>query len=242
MGTSRVLVPESNVIPGNPRPSAPVRLTTETARFRLLEPKAPALVFWIPIPTPDPRRSPVRVRLAPSQAWLYLTVDDTTLHHCQMRLDHRPHRRRSGIRSRDRASSGTRGSSGVPRTCALAMRSSGNVTDHATLFIEPNAGQAGAGRITFAVAGLDALLERLVGQRIEHEVIETYSNGVRHVKITDPDGNGARVCRAAATRQVTRVAAVIDSYDRSDITGGRVAIGHQRSVRTARRLRGPIAS
>lgn len=64
-----------------------------------------------------------------------------------------------------------------------------DVAEHATLFIEPNAAQASAGRITFAVAGLDALLERLVGQRIEHESIETYSNGVRHVKIPDPDEN-----------------------------------------------------
>jgi hypothetical protein len=60
---------------------------------------------------------------------------------------------------------------------------------HATLFIEPNAAWAGAGRITFAVAGLDALLERLAAQRIEHEPIETYSNGVRHVNVSDPDGN-----------------------------------------------------
>lgn len=64
-----------------------------------------------------------------------------------------------------------------------------DIDDHATLFIEPNAGQAGAGRITFAVAGLDALLEGLAAQGIEHEPIETYSNGVRHVKIPDPDGN-----------------------------------------------------
>src|SRR5687767_8155967 len=56
------------------------------------------------------------------------------------------------------------------------------IDEHATLFIEPNAEQAGAGRITFAVAGLDALLEHLASQRIEHEPIETYSNGVRHVK------------------------------------------------------------
>jgi hypothetical protein len=48
---------------------------------------------------------------------------------------------------------------------------------------------AGAGRITFEVAGLDALLGRLAAQRIEHEPIETYSSGVRHVKIPDPDGN-----------------------------------------------------
>jgi hypothetical protein len=42
------------------------------------------------------------------------------------------------------------------------------------LFIEPNAARAGAGRITLAVAGLDALLERLAAQRIQHEPIETY--------------------------------------------------------------------
>jgi catechol 2,3-dioxygenase-like lactoylglutathione lyase family enzyme len=51
------------------------------------------------------------------------------------------------------------------------------------------AAQAGSGRITLGVAGLDALLERLAAQRIEHEPIETYSNGVRHVKVPDPDGN-----------------------------------------------------
>ena len=49
--------------------------------------------------------------------------------------------------------------------------------------------RAGAGRITLAVAELDALLERLAAQRIEHEPIETYSSGVRHVRIPDPDGN-----------------------------------------------------
>jgi hypothetical protein len=43
--------------------------------------------------------------------------------------------------------------------------------------------------ITLAVAGLDALLERLAAQRIEHEPIETYSNGVRPVNVPDPDGN-----------------------------------------------------
>jgi catechol 2,3-dioxygenase-like lactoylglutathione lyase family enzyme len=63
------------------------------------------------------------------------------------------------------------------------------VDEHAWLFIEPDAAQAGSGRITFAVAGLDKLLEHLAAQRIEHELIETYSNGVRHVKIPDPDGN-----------------------------------------------------
>ena len=62
------------------------------------------------------------------------------------------------------------------------------IDEHAWLFIEPNAAQAGAGRITLAVAGLDAL-QRLAVERIEHEPIETYSNGVRHVNVPDPDGN-----------------------------------------------------
>jgi hypothetical protein len=55
--------------------------------------------------------------------------------------------------------------------------------------IEPNAAQAGSGRITLGVAGLDALLERLAAQHIVHEPLETHSNGVRHVKVPDPDGN-----------------------------------------------------
>jgi catechol 2,3-dioxygenase-like lactoylglutathione lyase family enzyme len=63
------------------------------------------------------------------------------------------------------------------------------IDEHATLFIEPNAARAGAGRITLAVAGLDVLLERLATQGIGHEPIETYSNGVRHVNIPDPDRN-----------------------------------------------------
>lgn len=63
------------------------------------------------------------------------------------------------------------------------------IDEHACLFIEANAGQAGAGRITFAVTGLDELVEQLAAQGIEHKPLETYSNGVRHVKIPDPDGN-----------------------------------------------------
>jgi catechol 2,3-dioxygenase-like lactoylglutathione lyase family enzyme len=63
------------------------------------------------------------------------------------------------------------------------------IDEHAWLFIEPNAARAGAGRITLSVNGLDGLLERLATQRIDHEPIETYSNGVRHVNVPDPDGN-----------------------------------------------------
>jgi catechol 2,3-dioxygenase-like lactoylglutathione lyase family enzyme len=70
------------------------------------------------------------------------------------------------------------------------------IDEHAWLFIEPNAAHAGAGRITLGVTGLDALLEHLIAQRIEHGTIETYSNGVRHVTIPDPDGNAIAFAEA----------------------------------------------
>jgi catechol 2,3-dioxygenase-like lactoylglutathione lyase family enzyme len=68
--------------------------------------------------------------------------------------------------------------------------------EHAWLFIEPNATRAGAGRLTLAVSGLDALLELVAVEGIEHEPIETYSNGVRHVKLPDPDGNAIAFAEA----------------------------------------------
>lgn len=82
------------------------------------------------------------------------------------------------------------------------------VDDHATLYIEPNPARAGAGRITFAVAGLDVLL---AAQRIEHEPIETYSHGVRHVVVADPDGNTIALAEpsdpASASPRSTRTGA-----------------------------------
>ena len=63
------------------------------------------------------------------------------------------------------------------------------VDEHAWLFIEPSAARAGTGRITLAVAGLTELLARLAAEGIEQEPVETYSNGVRHVNVRDPDGN-----------------------------------------------------
>jgi catechol 2,3-dioxygenase-like lactoylglutathione lyase family enzyme len=62
--------------------------------------------------------------------------------------------------------------------------------------------RAAPGRITLAVAGLEALLERLAAQRIEHGPIETYSNGVRHVNVPDPNGNAIAFAEApdAASR------------------------------------------
>jgi catechol 2,3-dioxygenase-like lactoylglutathione lyase family enzyme len=73
-----------------------------------------------------------------------------------------------------------------------------DLNENATLFIEPNAAQAGSGRITLGVAGLETLLERLAAAGIDYEPIETYSNGVRHVKIPDPDGNAIAFAEAPA--------------------------------------------
>jgi catechol 2,3-dioxygenase-like lactoylglutathione lyase family enzyme len=88
-----------------------------------------------------------------------------------------------------RASIGTRGSSADPQTVASGTRCSGRSTSTPGFSSSRTRRGLGAGRITLAVAGLDALLERLAAQGIEHEPIETYSNGVRHVNVPDPDGN-----------------------------------------------------
>jgi catechol 2,3-dioxygenase-like lactoylglutathione lyase family enzyme len=64
-----------------------------------------------------------------------------------------------------------------------------DVEEHATLFIEPDADRAGAGRVTLVAAGLDTLLARLRAEGIECGCVETYPNGVRHVMVPDPDGN-----------------------------------------------------
>lgn len=47
----------------------------------------------------------------------------------------------------------------------------------------------GCGEVTIAVTGLDTILARLAAADIPHEPVETYSNGVRHVVVADPDGN-----------------------------------------------------
>jgi catechol 2,3-dioxygenase-like lactoylglutathione lyase family enzyme len=36
---------------------------------------------------------------------------------------------------------------------------------------------------------LDEILARLAAHGIDHEAVETYSNGARHVVVLDPDGN-----------------------------------------------------
>ena len=58
------------------------------------------------------------------------------------------------------------------------------------------ADRVGGSMVTFGVTDLDDILARLAAHGIEHGVVETYSNGVRHVDVLDPDGNSLSLAQA----------------------------------------------
>ncbi|MEV4171202.1 VOC family protein [Nonomuraea sp. NPDC049709] len=58
------------------------------------------------------------------------------------------------------------------------------------------ASRVGAAMITLGVTDLDDILARLAEHGIGHEPVETYSNGVRHVEVLDPDGNSLSLAEA----------------------------------------------
>jgi len=60
------------------------------------------------------------------------------------------------------------------------------------------AARVGGVMITFGVTDLDDILARLAAHGIDHEPVETYSNGVRHVEVLDPDGNSLSLAEAPA--------------------------------------------
>jgi len=60
------------------------------------------------------------------------------------------------------------------------------------------AARVGQAMITLGVTGLDDILARLAAHGIDHEPVETYSNGVRHVVVLDPDGNSLSLAEAPA--------------------------------------------
>lgn len=49
--------------------------------------------------------------------------------------------------------------------------------------------RVGGAMITLGVTDLDDILARLAAHGIDHEPVETYRNGLRHVVVLDPDGN-----------------------------------------------------
>ncbi|MFI6922290.1 VOC family protein [Nonomuraea spiralis] len=60
------------------------------------------------------------------------------------------------------------------------------------------AARVGGTMITFGVSGLDEILSRLAAYGVEHEPVETYGNGVRHVEVLDPDGNSLSLAEPPA--------------------------------------------
>lgn len=63
---------------------------------------------------------------------------------------------------------------------------------------EVRAERVGGAMITLGVTDLDDILARLAAHGIAHEPLETYSNGVRHVVVLDPDGNSLSFAEAPA--------------------------------------------
>ncbi|MCE7010208.1 VOC family protein [Kibdelosporangium philippinense] len=61
---------------------------------------------------------------------------------------------------------------------------------------EVRADGVGKAMITLGVTDLDEILARLAKNDIAHEPVETYSNGVRHVVVLDPDGNAVSLAQA----------------------------------------------
>ena len=58
------------------------------------------------------------------------------------------------------------------------------------------AARVGGTMITLGVTDLDDILARLAQHGIEHEPVETYGNGARHVELLDPDGNSLSLVQA----------------------------------------------
>jgi catechol 2,3-dioxygenase-like lactoylglutathione lyase family enzyme len=58
--------------------------------------------------------------------------------------------------------------------------------------------RVGGAMITLGVTDLDDILARLAAHGIGHEPVETYSSGVRHVVVLDPDGNSLSLAEAPA--------------------------------------------
>ncbi|WP_134713782.1 VOC family protein [Saccharomonospora xinjiangensis] len=73
------------------------------------------------------------------------------------------------------------------------------VSDTAWVFVDEHPQRAGHALLTLEVLGLDDILARLATHGIEHEPVETYDNGVRHVVIADPDGNSLSLAEGPAS-------------------------------------------
>lgn len=66
----------------------------------------------------------------------------------------------------------------------------------AWLVVDERPERAGGCTITFAVEGLEPMLERLAAGGIAPTEDESYGNGVRHVTVVDADGNALSLAEA----------------------------------------------
>ena len=72
------------------------------------------------------------------------------------------------------------------------------VSETAWIVVDEHTDRAGNALLTLGVEGLDDILARLVAHGVEHEPVETYDNGVRHVVVLDSDGNSLALAEALA--------------------------------------------
>lgn len=70
------------------------------------------------------------------------------------------------------------------------------VSETAWIVVDEHTERAGNALLTLGVEGLDDILARLVAHGVEHEPVEAYDNGVRHVVVLDPDGNSLSLAEA----------------------------------------------
>lgn len=70
------------------------------------------------------------------------------------------------------------------------------ISDTAWIFVDEHAERAGHALLTLGVERLDDIMARLAAHGVEHEPVETYDNGVRHVVVLDPDGNSLSLAEA----------------------------------------------
>lgn len=72
------------------------------------------------------------------------------------------------------------------------------ISDSAWIVVDEHADRAGGAMLTLGVEGLDEILARLAAHGVDHEPVETYGNGVRHVVLLDPDRNSLSLAEAPA--------------------------------------------
>ena len=63
------------------------------------------------------------------------------------------------------------------------------LADDRSIAVNEDAQRAGHGQVTIFVDDLDKRLAEIATRGLEHDELETYSNGVRKAIFRDPDGN-----------------------------------------------------